>query len=256
MIITRIENKIKQEITFIIPIKYNKENTDLIYNEVKNSIINEAWEKIIIDFKETEEIDLEAIKSLWEMKNISNAKQKSLEFINMSGRVAVAFKFLGFEEKFNINIEVDKNIIDEVVILGEYEEPLYENIEITSDICFEDKVLRLDSISSFINEINTVFKFEIKEWSVIPDFDRNKLIFLIEVNSIQNIEKAEEHLLHLFLTKYDIRSSIYVLENGSFEEYYNNKLALGIPAGIIKTPKVIKNPYTKQYFLGKIDERY
>jgi hypothetical protein len=40
------------------------------------------------------------------------------------------------------------------------------------------------------------------------------------------------------------------------EEYYKNKLALGIPAGIIKTPKVIKNPYTKQYFLGKIDERY
>ena len=256
MLVTRRENKIKQEITFNISNKYNKENADLIYNDIKNSIINEEWEKIIIDFYETKEIDLEAIKSLWELKKFSNSKQKSLEFINMSGRVAVAFKFLGFEEKFNINIEADKNIIDEVVILGEYEEPLYENIEITSDICFGDKLLTLDSISRLINEINTVFKFDIKEWSVIPDFDRNKLIFLIEVNYISDIEKAEEYLLHLLLTKYDIKSSIYILENGSFEEYHNNKLALGIPARIIKTPKVIKNPYTKQYFLGKIDERY
>jgi hypothetical protein len=119
-----------------------------------------------------------------------------------------------------------------------------------------EKILTFDTISSFINEINTLLKFDIKEWSVIPDFDRNKLIFLIEVNCISDIEKAEEHLLHLLLTKYDIRSAIYVLENGSFEEYYYNKLALGIPAGIIKIPKVIKNPYTKQYFLGKIDERY
>jgi hypothetical protein len=76
------------------------------------------------------------------------------------------------------------------------------------------------------------------------------------VNCISDIEKAEEYLLQLLLTKYDVGSAIYILENGSFEEYYNNKLALGIPLGIIKTPKVIKNPYTKQYFLGKIDERY
>jgi hypothetical protein len=47
-----------------------------------------------------------------------------------------------------------------------------------------------------------------------------------------------------------------VLEIGTFNEYYEKKRELGISSKVISLPQIIMNPYTKQYFLGKIDERY
>lgn len=256
MCITRKENKIKQEIILGICDIYNKENVELIYQEVKKCILSKEWEKIIIDFNKTKDIDLMAIKSLWDLKNISNSKQKALELIKINDRVAVALKFLGFEEKFCIKIDIDENIVNEVVMLGEYEEPLYEDKVIPNEIVLSGEKISLDSISNFVEGSNEKFNLAIKEWVVIPDIDRNKLIFLLEVKNAHDSEKVEGYLSDLILTKYNIESSVYILEKDSFEEYYNKKLKLGIPSKLVRLHKVVKNPYTKQYFLSKIDERY
>lgn len=256
MYIEKRENRAKQEITLCINGVFDKENVLMCSKEVKVCIDGDEWEKIVIDFNKTEDIDIEAIKLLWETKDIANSKQKAFEFKNANGKVAVAFKILGFSEKFNIDLNIDNNIINEVIMLGEYEEPVYEKRIINSDILLKDTLISLEVISNFVDELNKKFDVELKEWVVIPDNLKNKLIFLLEVNNIPDVEKAEEYLYRLLINRYKIECSMYILENGTVSEYYSKKKQLGIPSKAILVPKVIRNPYTKQYFLGKIDERY
>lgn len=256
MHIDKIENKLKQEITLCFVGLFDKENIFMCDKAIKDSINSIEWEKIIIDFNKTEDIDVEAIKLLWETKDIANSKQKAFEFKNVNGKVAIAFKFLGFTEKFNIDVNIDENIVNKVIMLGEYEEPLYESRMINKDIYIKNKTILLDVMSDFVDEVNKKFDFEVKEWAIIPESLKNKLIFLLETNNIPDIEKAEEYLNGLIIDKYGIESSLYILENGTFNEFYKMKKRLGIPNGVALLPRVIRNPYTQQYFLGKIDERY
>lgn len=256
MYIDQRENRRKQEITLSFVGIFNKENVYMCDKVIKESINSAEWEKIIIDFNKTEDIDIDAIKLLWETKDIANSKQKALEFEKVNGKIAVAFKILGFTEKFNIDVKVDEDIINKIIMLGEYEEPLYESRMINKYISLKDKTISLDVISDFVDEVNQKFEVELKEWFVVPDSLKNKLIFLFEANNIPDVEKAEEYLHSLVIDKYKIECSMYILENGTFSEYYERKKQLGIPVQAIAVPKVIRNPYTQQYFLGKIDERY
>lgn len=256
MHIDKIENRLKQEVVLSFVGIFNKENIAICDNAINECINSSEWEKVIIDFSKTEDIDIEAIKLLWKTKDIANSVQKSLEFEKVSGKIAVAFKVLGFSEKFNMDINIDENIINKIILLGEYEEPLYEIREINPDISFEKQIISLDIISNFVDKINKKFQFDVKEWAVIPDRLKNKLIFLLEANNISEVEKAEEYLYSLVTDKYDIECSMYILENGAFSDYYERKKHLGIPTKAISAPKVIRNPYTQQYFLGRIDERY
>ncbi|MBQ1954582.1 MAG: hypothetical protein II350_02470, partial [Clostridia bacterium] len=91
MYIEKKENRLKQEIILSLVGVFDKENISICDKAIKECINSSQWEKIIIDFNKTEDIDIEAIKLLWEAKNIANSKQKSLEFKNVNGKIAVAF---------------------------------------------------------------------------------------------------------------------------------------------------------------------
>ena len=254
MYVEKRENKKKQEITLSISGVFDKENVSVCETAIEGYIDSVEWEKVIIDFGKTEDIDIEAIKLLWKMKDIANSMQKSFEFENMNGKVAVMFKVLGFSAR--INIKVDENIINKIIMFGDYEEPLYENKAISREICLKNKIIPLEVVSNFVNEMNMKFGFEMMEWCVIPEISKDKLVFLIETQSVHDIETAEDYLSRLIMDKCGVASSMYVLENGTFNGYYEKKRELGISSQVISLPKIIMNPYTKQYFLGKIDERY
>ena len=248
------ENKRKQEVTLSISGVFNKENVSVCERTIEEYIDSVEWEKVIIDFGKTEDIDIEAIKLLWKMKDTANSMQKSFEFENMNGKVAVMFKVLGFSARRNIT--VDENIVNKIIMFGDYEEPLYENKEISREICLTDKKIQLEVVSDLVNEMNMKFGFDMMEWCVIPEISKDKLVFLIETQNVHDVESAEEYLSRLIMDKCGVVSSMYVLENGTFNGYYEKKRELGISSKVISFPKIIMNPYTKQYFLGKIDERY
>ena len=154
MYIEKKENRLKQEITLSFLGVLSKDNIFLYDKELKESINDDKWEKIIIDFCKAEDIDIEVIKLLWDVKDLSNSMQKALEFSNLKGKVAVAFKFLGFLEKFNINVNIDQNILDEVVMLGEYGEPLYMTRITNEEIHLKNKIIPIEDAFDFLNKVD------------------------------------------------------------------------------------------------------
>ena len=210
MYIEKRENKQKQEITLIISGIFDKESVSMCERTIEEYIASAEWEKVIIDFGKTEDIDIEAIKLLWKMKDIANSMQKSFEFENMNGKVAVMFKVLGFSARRNIT--VDENIVNKIIMFGDYEEPLYENKEISREICLTDKKIQLEVVSDLVNEMNMKFGFDMMEWCVIPEISKDKLVFLIETQNVHDVESAEEYLSRLIMDKCGVASSMYVLE--------------------------------------------
>ena len=120
----------------------------------------------------------------------------------------------------------------------------------------DENRIKKNDIILYISELSKNFEIEISEWTAIVDNEKNKFIFLMEFQNFADIEVIEKYLCEKMSDKFNILCSIYKLEDGSFNEYINYKRNLGVPINLIKIPKFVKNPYDKDYFFNKIDERY
>ena len=48
-------------------------------------------------------------------------------------------------------VDIDENIVNKIIMFGDYEEPLYENKAISREICLKNKIIPLEVVSNFVN---------------------------------------------------------------------------------------------------------
>lgn len=259
MRIERTEDRNKQELTLKLEGLLDVEHSEPVKAEITEAIHN-IWQKIILDLRGINDINIDGLKMLWDMKCLANSKQKSLELASLSARAALALSFTGFLRAFGAVVVIGEAAANSVAALGEYGEPLYEGKAPADELIWNGKAFDADILAEIVRDLDSATEYGISNWAVSPDQEENKLTFFIEADNGVACDGEEAEALAGALTakRLGIKAdcSVYILESGSFEKYRLGKRLCGVPERLFRIRRVISNPSDKQYFLDRVDERY